>query len=335
VQTAGDTVLQGWTVNLEDTNGSILATALSDSSGNFAFTDVGAGTYEVAQVVQTGWVQTRPFFPTSYSFTVRSNNNLGGVAFGDSQSPALAPSAVIDNGQDGYSESNVSQWDTADGGFDGTNRVARTVHSSNATATATWDFTGVANAQMDVWVTWVGKSGYSRAAPFGVYDGGTGLGTQSIDESVLVTQSQGGRAKGSYGGVGWLLLGTFTISSGELKVVLSNLANSIFVDADGVLITPYLADASVPILAVGSSAGTKFGTTAIGTADILSSTPTSTGAHARTVAPTHLLDGAPALTRSKVIYDAGALPSADPYAPLAIDAVLHRRAGKKTDVRTL
>ena len=69
----------------------------------------------------------------------------------------------------------------------------------------------------DVYVTFASKSIYSKAAPFTVYDGGTSLGTQNINESILVTQAQGGRTQGSYGGVGWVELGTYTITSGTLR----------------------------------------------------------------------------------------------------------------------
>jgi hypothetical protein len=145
---------------------------------------------------------------------------LAALNFGDHSAPLLNPTQVIDNGQAGYSETGA--WNMVVGGFNGSNRVSRTVPSNPATATATWDFTGVGNALVDVWVTYAGKGGYSSAARFTVFDGGTSLGTQSIDESILVTQSQGGRAQASYGGVGWLELGTFAISSGEVKVVLAN-----------------------------------------------------------------------------------------------------------------
>ena len=161
---------------------------------------------------------------------------------------------MIDNGQAGYSE--TGSWSTAVGGFNGTNRVARAVHAGGPTAKATWDFTGVGATLVDVWVTFAGKSGYSTAAPFTVYDGGTSLGTESINESILVTQSQGGRSQGSYGGVGWLELG-FAISSGELKVVLSNLAAGNYVDADGVLI---ISHGATPHVITAKSTGTSIGT---------------------------------------------------------------------------
>ena len=204
------------------------------SSGNYSFTGVGPGSYEVAQVVQTNWVQTQPLYPTVYSFTTQSGHNLSALTFGDHASPALSPVAVIDNGQPGYAETGT--WSTVVGGFNGTNRVAHTTTGS-ATATASWTFTGLpAGDTFDVYVTFAGKSQYSTAAPFTVYDGGTSLGTQKINESILVTQAQGGRAEGSYGGVGWVELGAgYAISSGTLEVLLANNATGSYVDADGVL----------------------------------------------------------------------------------------------------
>ena len=141
---------------------------------------------------------------------------------------------MIDNGQPGYSE--TGSWSTALGGFNGTNRVARTVRSGGATATASWSFSGLATGNYDVYITYAGKSTYSSAAPFSVLDSGTTLGTIDINESILVTQSQGGLNQGSYGGVGWLEAGQFTSTDGNLEVVLSNKATGNYVDADGVLL---------------------------------------------------------------------------------------------------
>ena len=186
-------------------------------------------------MVPTGWVQTQPLYPTVYSFTTSSGMNLAALVFGDHASPALNPIAVIDNGQPGYAETGT--WNTVLGGFNGTNRVA-TTHRGSVTATASWTFTGLPNASYLVYITYAGKSGYATNAPFTVYDGGTSLGTQLINESILVTQAQGGRAGGSYGGVGWLELGSYAVTSGTLKVLLSNTGNNNFVDADGVLLVP-------------------------------------------------------------------------------------------------
>ena len=51
-------------MDLEDSSGNVLASVLTDSNGNYSFTGVGGGSYQVAEVVQTNWVQTQPQFPT-------------------------------------------------------------------------------------------------------------------------------------------------------------------------------------------------------------------------------------------------------------------------------
>ena len=232
--------LSGWTVNLLDTSGNVLGSVLSDANGNYKFAGVGLdSSYQVAETVPAGWVQTQPLYPTVYSFSAQSGINLNGLVFGNHAAPALDASAVIDNGQAGYTE--TGSWNNSVGGLDGTNRIARTVQRGKATATATWDFTGLSSsATYDVYVTFGSKSQYSKAAPFTVYDGSKSLGTQSINESILVTMAQGGRAQGSYGGVGWLELGTYSLTGTELKVVLSNLTSTgSFVDADGVLLVAH------------------------------------------------------------------------------------------------
>jgi hypothetical protein len=237
LKTGHEPGLANWVINLEDSSGTVLASVNSDANGNYSFTGVGSGSYQVAEVQQTNWVQTQPLYPTVYSFTVQSGHNLIALNFGNHYAPFIGETQVIDNGQAGYSETGT--WSTVVGGFNGTNRVARTVHSGGATATATWDFTGVTNSLVDVWVTYAGKSNYSHAAPFKIYDGGTSLGTQSIDEHILVTDTSHPQSQGSYGGVGWLELGSFVINNGEVKVVLNNLASGNFVDADGVLIVDH------------------------------------------------------------------------------------------------
>jgi hypothetical protein len=115
---------------------------------------------------------------------------------------------------------------------------------------------------------------YANAAPFSVYDGGTNLGTTNINESILVTQTQGGLIPGSYGGVGWLDLGTFSISSGTLEVLLSNATTTgKYVDADGVLIiADSVATHSVGggqgVVSTGGNTGAAIGTLDTGTTGV-------------------------------------------------------------------
>ena len=233
----GEPGLQGWTVDLEDSHGNIVATTTTDANGNYSFVNLYPGTFEVAQVVQSGWVQTQPQSPTFYSMTTQSGLNISAIVFGDHQSPALTGVTAIDNGQPGYVE--AGSWSTATGGFNGTNRVAKTERAGGEAASATWTFTGLSSGKYEVFITYAGKGTYSSAAPFTVYDGSTSLGTVKVNESVLVTATPGqGVAQGSYGGVGWVELGAYSISSGKLEVSLSNSATGNFVDADGVLIIP-------------------------------------------------------------------------------------------------
>jgi protocatechuate 3,4-dioxygenase beta subunit len=233
VQETGEPGLQGWTVQLLDNHNHVAGSAQTDASGNYAVTGVGPGTFTVAQVMQSNWVQTLPLYPTAYTVTTTSGQNVSSQNFGDHSATLLVPLQTIDNGQAGFSTTGT--WTSQNGGFNGTNQYAATTKGSKNTSTATWDFTGLASGSYDVWITYWGNSAYATNAPYSAYDGSTSITTKTINQSILVTQSHVGRHQESYGGVGWLELGTFSISN-ELKVVLGNKAKNQDVDADGVLI---------------------------------------------------------------------------------------------------
>ncbi len=320
-KTGQEPFLSGWTINLLDSGGTVIATTTSDANGNYSFSGVGPGTLQVAEVVQPNWVQTQPLYPTVYSFTTQSGHNLTSLRFGDHASPALSPVQVIDNGQTGYSE--TGSWSTATGGLNGTNRVARTTHGSGNTATATWSFTGVASGSYDVYVTFASKSNYSKAAPFSVADGGTNLGTQYINESILVTEAQGGRAEGSYGGVGWVALGTYSISSGTLTVVLGNNASGNSLDADGVLIVPHAQVVPPhPIqLATDGAAGAPIGT--LDLTQPASGTSTKKGSSTgTTTAATVAISGVTQASPVTVVYSQAPAQSNESTSPSMVDLAL-------------
>ncbi len=266
-QQRNEPALAHWTVDLLNTSGNVAAAAVTDKWGNYSFSGVFPGTFTVAQVIPAGWVQTQPLYPTGYTITTQSGQNINCLVFGDHSSPSLNPTATLDNGQPGYAETGT--WTTATGGFNGTNRYARTART--ATATATWTFAGLASGHYDVYITYASQCNDSESAPFSVYDGSKKLGTTSIDESILVTQSHGCLSQGSYGGVGWLDLGTFSIASGTLKVLLTNQANGNAVDADGVLI---VWDGAAPHSAVANQSLATAGTNSNGTVAALDTTTT-------------------------------------------------------------
>jgi subtilisin family serine protease len=82
IQDAGEVGLSGWTVFLDvNQNGSLdggEATATTNGSGVYTFSGVAPGSYQVQQVVQSGWTQTAPLFTGNYAYT---DSNSGGPAY--------------------------------------------------------------------------------------------------------------------------------------------------------------------------------------------------------------------------------------------------------------
>jgi subtilisin-like proprotein convertase family protein len=80
--------LADWTIYLDaNDNGSLDAgetSTTTDAEGNYAFLDVLAGPYTVAEVHQPIWVQTFPAAPGKYSFTLELAEQRSGVDFGNS-----------------------------------------------------------------------------------------------------------------------------------------------------------------------------------------------------------------------------------------------------------
>jgi uncharacterized protein (DUF2141 family) len=82
----GDTGLSGWTVYLDVDNDSILDSnevrVLTDSSGNYKFSNLAAGTYKIRIVRPTGWVQTLPTLNYGNNATLTSGQAVTGKNFG-------------------------------------------------------------------------------------------------------------------------------------------------------------------------------------------------------------------------------------------------------------
>jgi len=92
----GDPGLQNWTVDLLSSTGSIVSQTTTDANGNYQFINVVAGTYTVQEVLQSGWQQTFPSLPGTYTVVATSGlavtaDNFGnflpvtvsGIAFND------------------------------------------------------------------------------------------------------------------------------------------------------------------------------------------------------------------------------------------------------------
>lgn len=73
---AGEMGLMGWSVELLNSLGQVLATASTDDAGNFVFTALPNGSYSACMSMQSGYVQTAPTSGTGcsglgYSFTIQ------------------------------------------------------------------------------------------------------------------------------------------------------------------------------------------------------------------------------------------------------------------------
>jgi hypothetical protein len=116
------------------------------------------------------------------------------------------------------------------GDYGGTDRYASASGSGNNTAT--WQLSGLAVGQYNVAITWPANTNQSTNAPFAIYDGSTLLQTPLVDE----TQHPVGN---TYGGATFQSITTVTVSSGMMKVILSNTGtNNTFIIANAVRIAP-------------------------------------------------------------------------------------------------
>ena len=79
--------------------GNVVASAVTDASGNYTITDVGPGSFTLQEVVQSGWIITQPTNPTYYSFTSSSGVNVVGGIFGNFKT--INVSGNVYNDQDG------------------------------------------------------------------------------------------------------------------------------------------------------------------------------------------------------------------------------------------
>jgi hypothetical protein len=133
---------------------------------------------------------------------------------------------IVDNGQPGYSETG-SGWTDWAAGYNGGLRF----HAPGSGAdTASWQVTGLASGYYTVQATWNGSANHASNAPYSIYDGNTLL--------LTVTANQQPNPSGfTFGGVVFQDLATVQITSGTLRVVLSDNVNG-YVVADAVRIVP-------------------------------------------------------------------------------------------------
>jgi hypothetical protein len=85
VQDAGEPVLTGWPIQL---SGPVSGTALTDSFGEYCFSDLPPGTYQVTEGSQPGWTETFPNPATPYAVTLAAGETVGPLDFGNFCKPS-------------------------------------------------------------------------------------------------------------------------------------------------------------------------------------------------------------------------------------------------------
>ena len=106
----GEPPLTGWRVRL---NGVRSDSALTDGSGNYAFTNLVPGTYGVSQQVQNGWIQTLPPSQGTYVIPLASGTAETNKNFGDFRTTGIAGTKFNDlngNGVKDVSDPGLSGW---------------------------------------------------------------------------------------------------------------------------------------------------------------------------------------------------------------------------------
>ena len=77
----GESGLAGWTINLLNSSGNVVASATTDASGNYTLSGVGPGSFTIQEALQAGYIQTAPSTGSisiiSSSGAQYPNENLG------------------------------------------------------------------------------------------------------------------------------------------------------------------------------------------------------------------------------------------------------------------
>ena len=156
---------------------------------------------------------------------------LGAAAAIDSVDPGPAPPqpvTLIDDGDPGYSEVGPDWHGHARPAYQDDHRCN---WDEGDLAIARWEFSELTPREYEVFVTWLKQDWQAKDAPYTVYDGAVDEGTVDLDQR----DDPSGEI---FQGVRWERLGNFSITSGTLRVELSDRDSNGFVNADGVRIVP-------------------------------------------------------------------------------------------------
>jgi uncharacterized protein (DUF2141 family) len=116
---SGETGLPNWTIKL---TGPTTSTAVTDKGGNYCFTNLKPGTYTLAEVNQSDWIQTYPGSPGTYTVILSAGQNVIDRNFGNMLAPKFGSicgmkfNDLNGNGRKDEGESGIGDWQINLGG---------------------------------------------------------------------------------------------------------------------------------------------------------------------------------------------------------------------------
>src|SRR5262249_2841238 len=117
VREAGEPGLSGWSIDALDSGGNLVASTVTDASGNYSFSNLAPGTYTIEEVLQAGWTQTDPASPGTYTIVAASAGTYTGNDFGNFHLVSISGTVYNDingngvrNKNQGQNEPGLSGW---------------------------------------------------------------------------------------------------------------------------------------------------------------------------------------------------------------------------------
>src|SRR5271157_5313779 len=137
----GEPGLAGWTIDLLNSAQTVIATTTTDINGDYSFTGLAAGSYTVAEVLQSGYIETAPSAPGTYAVTIATGQTINYLNFGDFQPVTL--SGTVYNDLNGSGTLNSSDPGLSGWTIDLLNGSSQVVQTASTNSQGYYAFNGV------------------------------------------------------------------------------------------------------------------------------------------------------------------------------------------------
>ncbi|MDI6767715.1 MAG: SdrD B-like domain-containing protein [Bacteroidota bacterium] len=160
IKNEGDPGLANWRIRLIK-GGTQIDSTFSDNDGNYVFNNLGPGTYTIREKPMTGWTQTFPATPGTYTHTLNSFDNIQGNDFGNFRTSIVRGMVFYDRNANGI-------LDPGEGGLTGwvINAIATNPQNNRSTVTQTGGFYSITDLFPDTYtISEIVKPYWSQTYP--------------------------------------------------------------------------------------------------------------------------------------------------------------------------